>query len=105
VYSQTPPMSGTKAQKLDSKPAYSGSGGDSPSYSPYDNPGAYSNDDARWRYEEAMRKRQDHEEQARQKRLADLEARCNRNRGTDCNDPETLRYIESTKIPGGRHHR
>ena len=105
VYSQTPPMSGAKAQKLDSRPAYRGLGGDSTFYSPYDNPRAYSNDDARWRYEEAMRKRQEREELARQKRLADLEARCNRNRGVDCNDPETLRYIESTKVPGGRYHR
>jgi hypothetical protein len=105
VYSQTPPMSGAKAEKLDSRPAYSGRGGNGPSYSPYDNPGVYSNDDARWRREDAARQRQEQQEQARQKRLADLEARCNRNRGTDCNDPETLRYLESTKIPGGRYHR
>jgi len=31
---------------------------------------------------------------------AKLEAECNRNRGTDCGNPEVLRYIESTKIPG-----
>ena len=105
VYSQTPPMSGTKSQKLDARPAYSGRGGDTPSYSPYDNPGAYSNDDVRWRYEEAARKRREQQEQARQRRLAELEAQCNRNRGTDCKDPETLRYMESTKVPGGRYHR
>jgi hypothetical protein len=105
VYSQTPPPGGQKAQKLDSKPAYSGRGGDGASRSPYDNPGFYSNDDARWRYEDAMRKQQEAQEQAQQKRQADLEARCNRNRGTDCNDPETLRYMESTQVPGGRYHR
>lgn len=105
VYSQTPPMSGTKSQKLDARPAYSGRGGDSSLHSPSDRPGTYSNDDVRWRHEEAARKRREHQEQARQRRLAELEAQCNRNRGTDCKDPETLRYMESTKIPGGRYHR
>ena len=103
VYSQTPPMNGAKAQKLESQPAYSGRGGATPSYSPYDNPGVYSNDDVRWRYEEAARRRQEQQEQARQKRLADLEAQCSRNRGTDCNDPETLWYLDSTRTPGGRY--
>ena len=105
VYSQTPPMSGAKSQKLDARPAYSGRGGNSNSYSPYDNPGVYSNDDARFRNEQAARKYQEQQEEARQKRLADLEARCNRNREVNCKDPETLRYMESTQIPGGRHHR
>lgn len=105
VYSQTPPMNGTKAQKLDSRPAYSGRGGNTPSYSPYDNPGTYSNDDVRFRNQQAARKRQEQQEEARQKRLADLEARCNRNREVNCKDPETLRYMESTDIPGGRRHR
>jgi hypothetical protein len=101
VYSQTPPMSGAKAQKLDPRPAYSGRGGNTSSYSPYDHPGTYSGDSAQQRREEAMRKRQEQQEEARQKRLAELEAECNRNRGTDCKNPETLRYQESTRIPGG----
>jgi len=36
VYSQTPPPSGAKAQKLDVKPAYSGRGGNSSSHWRYD---------------------------------------------------------------------
>jgi len=101
VYSQTPPMSGAKAQKLDPRPAYSGRGGSTSSYSVYDNPSIYSGDSAQQRREEAERKRQEQREDARQKRLAELEAECNRNRGTDCKNPETLRYQESTRIPGG----
>jgi hypothetical protein len=105
VYSQTPPMNGAKAQKLDSKPAYSGRGGAGPSYSIYDYPFIYSFDGVLWQYGQAARRYREQREDARQKHLADLEARCNRNRGTDCNDPETLRYMESTRIPGGRYHR
>jgi len=105
VYSQTPPMNGAKAQKLDSKPAYSGRGGDGALYSIYDWPFIYSFDGALWQYGQAVRRQQEQQQEARQNRLADLEARCNRNRGVDCKDPETLRYMESTKIPGGRYHR
>jgi hypothetical protein len=94
-------MSGAKAQKLEVKPAYSGRGGDSSSYSPYDNPNAYTGDSRQQHYEEAARRRQEQQEEARQRRLAELEAECNRNRGTDCKNPETLRYQESTRIPGG----
>jgi Domain of unknown function (DUF4124) len=103
VYSQTPPMNGAKAEKLDARPAYTGRGGDSRTHSPYDNPGLYSNDDVRQRHETAAQRRQEQQQATRQKRQADLEARCNRNRGTDCKDPETLRYMESTQIPGGRY--
>jgi hypothetical protein len=94
-------MNGAKAQKLDAKPAYSGRGGNSSSYSPYDNPGVYSSDSAQQQYQDAMRKRQEQQHEAQQKRLAELEAECNRNRGTDCKNPDTLRYQESTRIPGG----
>jgi len=103
VYSQTPPMNGAKAQTLDAKPAYSGRGGPGPYFSLYDYPVIYSFDDVLWQYGQAARSQQEQQQEARQKHLADLEAQCNRNRGTDCKDPETLRYIESTRIPGGRY--
>jgi hypothetical protein len=101
VYSQTPQTTGTIVKKLDAAPAYSGRGGNSPSTSPYDNPRAYSQDRSQYQYQQAQQKRQQKIEEARSKRLADLQAECNRNRGTDCNNPETLRYIDSTKIPRG----
>jgi hypothetical protein len=99
VYSQTPPMDGAKARKLDSSPAYRGSGGDSSSASPYDSPSRYSRDEQLQQSRNATQERQQREEEARRNRQASLEAECNRNRGTDCKNPETLRYLESTRIP------
>ena len=99
VYSQSPPVSGAKAQTLDAAPAYSGRGGNDRSASPYDNPRVYSQDNLQEQRREAAEQRRQQMEDARKKRLAELEAECNRNRGTDCSNPETLRYIESTRIP------
>jgi len=99
VYSQTPPMDGAKARKLDSSPAYRGSGGDSSSASPYDNPGRYSRDEQLQQHRNTAQERQQRVEESRRSRQAVLEAECNRNRGTDCKNPETLRYLESTQIP------
>jgi hypothetical protein len=42
-------------------------------------------------------------EEARQQKLAALERECNRSRGTDCKNPETLRYMDAQKIPRVRH--
>jgi hypothetical protein len=67
--------------------------------SPYDDPRVYSQDLRQEQQQKALQQRQRQMEDARHKRLAELETECNRNRGTDCNDPEALRYIESTKIP------
>ncbi|MCC7487059.1 MAG: DUF4124 domain-containing protein [Burkholderiales bacterium] len=39
-------------------------------------------------------------EEARKKRVAELEARCIRDRGTDCRNPETLRRMEAEERPG-----
>ena len=99
VYSQVPPMSGASVKKLNMEPAYIGLGG----YGGYGIP-VWPYDDLRNYYQQeqynnALRQRQQQTEDARNKRLAELEAECNRSRGTDCSDPETLRYIESTKVP------
>lgn len=99
VYSQVPPMNGASVKKLDTQPAYSGKGGYSMSVSPYDDPRAYSQDHSLDQQQKALEQRQRQMEGVRNKQLAELEAECNRNRGTDCNNPEVLRYIESTKIP------
>ena len=102
VYSQTPPPSTAKdAKQVNIAPAHRGSGG--PATSGYDDPRRYSTarqDD----YASQARERDKKAEEARQKRLADLEAECNRNRGTDCKNPETLRLMESNRIPGGRSY-
>jgi len=98
VYSQTPPLDASKARKIDATPAYTGRGGNSSSVSPYGSPRVYYRGSAQQSHGDAARERQQQEE-ARKNRLAELEAQCNRNRGTDCNSPETLRYLESTQIP------
>jgi hypothetical protein len=101
TYSQTPPA-GKDAKQLNIAPAHRGSGGNT-TRGPYDDPRRYSTE-RQDQYGERMRERQKQMEEARQKRLAELEAECNRNRGTDCKNPETLRLIESNQIPGGRRY-
>lgn len=101
IYSNVPPASGVKEQKAVPPPAYKGTGGYSPSYSPYDNPRNYSHDEQLYQYKEAARLRQKQKEEARDKRLAELQDECNRQRRPDCSDPAVLHYIESTRIPRG----
>jgi len=102
VYSQTPPADGRDAKQVDIASAQAGRQSYVPPPGPYDDPKRLSN---RQDYETRRREQQRLREEAQRKRLADLEAECNRNRGTNCNDPETLRLIESQKIPGGRQYR
>jgi len=99
VYSQVPPTTGKVLKKLDSKPAYTGLGGYGPPVWPYGDTRGYSEYYGQDPYRGILQQRQQQMDAARSKRLAELEAECNRNRGTDCKDPEALRYIESTKIP------
>lgn len=101
TYSQSPPADGGQSKRIDISPAQEGRGGYTPPASAYDNPRTYSRDADRQRYNDATRERQIRQEEARQKRLAELEAECNRNRGTDCKNPDALRYQESTRVPGG----
>jgi hypothetical protein len=102
VYSQTPPADGRDARKVDITPAQAGRYGHVVPPGPYDNPRQYS---GQGDYEARMREQQRLREEAQRKRLAELEAECNRSRGTDCKNPETLRLIEAQKIPGGRQYR
>lgn len=101
VYSQTPPATGKSVKKLDAQPAYRGLGGYTAPGSPYYDYPSSSQDYRYDQYRNAAQQRQQQIEDARNKRNAELEAECNRNRGTDCSNPETLRYIDSTKIPNG----
>jgi hypothetical protein len=92
-------VSGKEASRIDITPANSGRGGAAwdPSYA------------ASQRYrpesqtpQEAARERAKRLEEAKQQKLAELERECNRTRGTDCKNPETLRYIEAQNIPRAR---
>ena len=100
VYSQVPPASGAGVKKLKTQPAYVGQGGLGPPVSPYEDSRSYNRDYGQDQYHSVLQRRQQQMQDEKNKRLAELEAECNRNRGTDCSNPEVLRYIESTKIPG-----
>lgn len=99
VYSQLPPITSKEVKKLDTQPAYSGRGGNNVPASRSDDPRVYSQDYRQDQIRKTLQQRQQQMEDSRNKRIAELEAECNRNRGTDCHNPDVLRYIESTKIP------
>ena len=96
TYSQVPPAA-KDAAKVDISPAHSTRGGarEAPIYP---QPG-YSSDHYS-RQQDYARARQRAAEEAQQKRVAALEAECNRTRGSDCKNPETLRYLEQQNVPG-----
>jgi len=104
VYSQTPPPKGAGVKKLDLQPAYRGLGGYGTPVSPTNETRDYYEEYRRDRYGKVLQQRRQQMDDATSKRRAELEAECNRNRGTDCSDPEALRYLESTKVPGGRRY-
>lgn len=104
AYSQTPCAGAGDAKQVDISPAHKGRGGNTGSRSPYDDPRTYSRDSQQQHYKDAMYERQKQQEELRKKRLEELQAECNRNRGTDCSNPDALRYQESTRIPGGRRY-
>ncbi|MCC6532347.1 MAG: DUF4124 domain-containing protein [Burkholderiales bacterium] len=56
-------------------------------------------EDRRRDWERRQQERQAAVEEARRRRTEDLRAECNRNRGTDCNDPETIRRMEAERGP------
>ena len=103
TYSQTPPVQGKEVKKVDITPAHAGQGGvtqgaGDPSYLYQRN---MQNQDE---YQRRMQQAQNQQKEAQQKRAEALKAECNRNRGTDCENPQTLRDMEAQKIPGGRHY-
>lgn len=103
IYSQTPPLDGKEAKKVDITPAHGGRGGYATPGRDYVDPDRYSTYDRRQEIldqrERARREQAKRREEIKQKRLAEMEAECIRNRGTDCTNPEVLRYQESQKIP------
>jgi hypothetical protein len=103
TYSQTPPATGKDASKIDITPANSARGGNAPPS--YSYPSGYSYSHDAHRYEDAARERARRAQDEKARRLAALEDECTRARGTDCKNPETLRYIESQKIPGTSRRR
>lgn len=108
TYSQTPPSQAKSVQKVDISPASSGRG------SNLENRDLrQQNRDLRQQQQnsyteqrnQAMSIQKKRQEEAEQQRIAGLKAECNQNRGSDCENPETLRLIEAQKIPGGRNFR
>lgn len=57
------------------------------------------NEDRRREYERQMRERQEALEEARKRQIEELRADCLRNRGTDCNDPKTIRRMAAERGP------
>jgi hypothetical protein len=100
VYSQTPPAA-KDAKKVDISPASGGRSASPVIRNPYDDPNRYSN--SQEQYLARKLEQEKRAEEARQKRIADLEAECNRNRGTDCKNPAALTLIESSRIPRTRY--
>lgn len=98
TYSQTPPVDGQDAQKVVTKPAMAGRGGSTNSYSPHDDPRHYSGQSTYNPNSSGQR-----QPTPRDQRLAALKAECERQRGTDCNNPAALQYMDSTSIPRRGH--
>lgn len=96
TYSQVPPQKDAKS--IDITPAYQGRGGYAAGV-PITRGSSSSYADDRREY---ARQQQRQREEAEKARVAQLEAECNRSRGTDCKNPDTLRYMESERIPRGR---
>lgn len=106
TYSQTPPAEGKEAKKVDIAPAHRGRGGSpSGSESYYDDTRAYSSRYGSRSYGDAPVTSVQQRSSSQEQRQATLKAECERNRGTDCNNPAALQYQDSTSIPGGRRYR
>ena len=94
TYSQTPPAN-KDAKAVDISPAHQGRGG----YTGRDWSTPYGSDYNPGHRQDRGRAAQRRREEARKQRLARLEAECHQSRGTDCKNPDTLRYIDSQRIP------
>jgi hypothetical protein len=99
TYSQTPPTEAKKVQQVDISPAQAGRGGHPmPGSRDIQIQRSRSYQDERTRSYEAFQQQQ---KEAEQKRLAALKAECTRNRGADCDNPQTLQDMEAQRRPGG----
>lgn len=94
TYSQTPPLD-AKSEKVTAKPAIRGSASGGAAQAPYED----------WRYAPYQPPYYPPVStipqpiSPQQQRQAQLQAECERNRGTDCGNPATLQYLDSTTIP------
>lgn len=93
VYSQTPPA-GKDAQKVDVPTTMRSTGTNvGPDHDAQVRRRAAA-EERRTEHQRRMEEQRAQVEEQRKARLAQLEAECVRNRGTDCRDPETLRRME-----------
>ena len=96
TYSQTPPVQGGDVKKIDIAPAQRGRGWYEESQYSLSNTSRYYNNRQEY-YAAANAARQ----RAQEQRLSELKTECQRQRGTDCDNPRALQYLDSTNIPGG----
>lgn len=103
-YSQSPPPAAKKVEAINVAPANSSEGRNrtSPDLARQRNNQYEAYNEQRM---EAMRTQQKAREDAERARMDSLRAECNRNRGSDCDSPETLRLLEAQRQPGGRNFR
>jgi hypothetical protein len=105
TYTQTPPVAAKdakKVEKVDIAPAQRGRGGYSGGYGSHHETRYYSNQpshDRNDRYAAAAQSRDQRAADRQADRQAELRAECERQRGTDCNNPRALQYLDSTSIP------
>ena len=95
TYSQTPPDKNAKSIDLPPpRPAV-------PPAPDYERQAVrrQANEDRRLELERKRHEQQQAAEDARRNRVEELRAECWRNRGTDCNDPETIRRMEAERGP------
>lgn len=103
-YSQSPPPAAKKVEAINVAPANSSEGRNriSPDLARQRNNQYETYNEQRM---EAMRTQQKAREDAERARVDSLRAECTRNRGSDCDSPETLRLLEAQRQPGGRNFR
>lgn len=97
TYSQTPPVNGQPTQEVSIRPAQSGRGGVVMPYNEYFPGSAIYGQSAQWqstRYSNTAANTN-----AREQQLAALKAQCVANRGTDCNNPRALQYLQASQLP------
>jgi hypothetical protein len=98
-------VQGKEAKKVDISPANAGRGGYAGS--PHEYQYRYQSPQSQYYSDQRSQAAQNYQkqrEEAEQKRREQLRAECARNRGTDCDNPQTLRNMEAQNIPGGRSY-
>jgi hypothetical protein len=93
TYSQTPPVA-KDAKAMDIAPAHQGRGG-YPASAPPMRGRSYEIERRRQAELDYQRRQND----VREEKTRELKAECVRQRGTDCDNPATLRYLDAQNIP------